>query len=335
MLKFILRRCLEAIPTLFILITISFFMMRLAPGSPFTGERTLPPEVMANIEAKYHLNDPISTQYFNYLKQLAHGDFGPSFKYKDYSVNDLVASSFPVSAKLGAAAFILAVVLGVTAGVIAALKQNTKWDYTVMGVAMTGVVIPSFVVAPLLVMIFAITLKWLPGGGWNGGALKFMILPMVALSLAYIASIARITRGSMIEVLHSNFIRTARAVSSGECIPFGAALVGGRMSVTTTLTALVRKAAVLLAKSATDARRSLFAGDTISTTATTRLWLSYTFSRRCRAARDDTTTWVWWWPSRMAWSAPSRPGISRWSWCRGRWAPRWRRATRWCSNPPR
>ena len=131
MLKFILRRCLEAIPTLFILITISFFMMRLAPGSPFTGERTLPPEVMANIEAKYHLNDPIMTQYFSYLKQLAHGDFGPSFKYKDYSVNDLVASSFPVSAKLGAAAFFLAVILGVSAGVIAALKQNTKWDYTV------------------------------------------------------------------------------------------------------------------------------------------------------------------------------------------------------------
>ena len=201
MLKFILRRCLEAIPTLFILITISFFMMRLAPGSPFTGERTLPPEVMANIEAKYHLNDPIMTQYFSYLKQLAHGDFGPS----------LVASSFPVSAKLGAAAFFLAVILGVSAGVIAALKQNTKWDYTVMGLAMTGVVIPSFVVAPLLVMIFAIILHWLPGGGWNGGALKFMILPMVALSLAYIASIARITRGSMIEVLHSNFIRTARA----------------------------------------------------------------------------------------------------------------------------
>ncbi|EHU98983.1 oppB [Escherichia coli DEC4B] len=210
MLKFILRRCLEAIPTLFILITISFFMMRLAPGSPFTGERTLPPEVMANIEAKYHLNDPIMTQYFSYLKQLAHGDFGPSFKYKDYSVNDLVASSFPVSAKLGAAAFFLAVILGVSAGVIAALKQNTKWDYTVMGLAMTGVVIPSFVVAPLLVMIFAIILHWLPA--WlEWWALKFMILPMVALSLAYIASIARITRGSMIEVLHSNFIRTARA----------------------------------------------------------------------------------------------------------------------------
>ncbi|MCX8955920.1 oligopeptide ABC transporter permease OppB [Erwinia psidii] len=211
MLKFILRRFLEAIPTLLILITISFFMMRLAPGSPFTGERTLPPEVMANIEAKYHLHDPIWKQYSDYLLQLAHGDFGPSFKYKDYSVNYLVGHAFPVSAKLGLAAFILAIILGVTAGVIAALKQNSKWDFMVMGVAMTGVVIPSFVVAPLLVLIFAIALKWLPGGGWNGGQLKFMILPMVALSLAYIASIARITRGSMIEVLHSNFIRTARA----------------------------------------------------------------------------------------------------------------------------
>jgi oligopeptide transport system permease protein len=211
MLKFILRRCLEAIPTLFILITLSFFMMRLAPGNPFSGERNLPPEVMANIEAKYHLNDPIYMQYFSYLKQLAHGDFGPSFKYKDYTVNDLVATSFPVSAKLGLAAFLFAMVLGVSAGVVAALQQNSKWDYTVMGLAMTGVVIPSFVVAPLLVLVFSVLLKWLPGGGWNDGAPKFIILPMVGLSLAYIASIARITRGSMIEILHSNFIRTARA----------------------------------------------------------------------------------------------------------------------------
>ncbi|HBV39644.1 MAG TPA: oligopeptide ABC transporter permease OppB, partial [Erwinia sp.] len=211
MLKFIFRRFLEAIPTLLILITISFFMMRLAPGSPFTGERTLSPEVMANIEAKYHLNDPMWKQYMDYLIQLVRGDFGPSFKYKDYTVNYLVGHAFPVSAKLGLAAFILAIVLGVTAGVIAALKQNSKWDFLVMGVAMTGVVIPSFVVAPLLVLVFAIVLKWLPGGGWNGGAIQYMILPMVALSLAYIASIARITRGSMIEVLHANFIRTARA----------------------------------------------------------------------------------------------------------------------------
>lgn len=211
MLKFILRRLFEAIPTLFILITISFFMMRLAPGSPFTGERKLPPEVMANIEAKYHLNDPMYKQYFSYLVQLSKGDFGPSFKYKDYSVNELVEKAFPVSAKLGATAFIVAVFFGVSAGIIAALNQNTKWDFTVMGFAMTGVVIPSFVVAPLLVLIFAIQLKWLPGGGWDGGNLTHIILPMVALSLAYIASISRITRGSMIEIMHSNFIRTARA----------------------------------------------------------------------------------------------------------------------------
>ncbi|KFD18824.1 MULTISPECIES: oligopeptide ABC transporter permease OppB [Tatumella] len=211
MLKFILRRVAEAIPTLFILITISFFMMRLAPGSPFTGERNLPPEVMANIEASYHLNEPIGEQYVDYLVKLAHGDFGPSFKYKDFSVNYLIGQAFPVSASLGLAAFCFAMVCGIAAGIIAALRQNTFWDYAVMGVAMTGVVIPSFVVAPLLVLIFAITLKWLPGGGWNGGQWQYVLLPMLALSLAYISSIARIMRSSMIEVMHSDYIRTARA----------------------------------------------------------------------------------------------------------------------------
>jgi len=211
MLKFILRRLAEAIPTLLILITISFFMMRLAPGSPFTGERNLPPEVMANIEARYHLNDPIGKQYVDYLIQLAHGNFGPSFKYKDFTVNYLIGQAFPVSASLGLAAFIFALVLGIGAGIIAALRQNSFWDYAVMGVAMTGVVIPSFVVAPLLVLIFVITLKWLPGGGWNGGQWQYVLLPMLALALAYIASIARIMRSSMIEVMHSDYIRTARA----------------------------------------------------------------------------------------------------------------------------
>ncbi|MEL6091552.1 oligopeptide ABC transporter permease OppB [Plesiomonas shigelloides] len=211
MLKFILRRLLEAIPTLLVLITVSFFMMRLAPGSPFTGERSLPPEVLANIEAKYHLNEPLYSQYFRYLGQLAQGDFGPSFKYKDFSVNDLVSQAFPVSLEIGIYAFILALMLGVTAGVIAALKQNTVLDYTVMGFAMTGVVIPSFVIAPLLVLLFSLGLKLLPAGGWNDGSLINMVLPVSALAIAYTASIARITRGSMIEVLHSNFIRTARA----------------------------------------------------------------------------------------------------------------------------
>ncbi|KAB7689279.1 oligopeptide ABC transporter permease OppB [Plesiomonas shigelloides] len=211
MLKFIFRRLLEAIPTLLVLITVSFFMMRLAPGSPFTGERSLPPEVLANIEAKYHLNEPLYSQYFRYLGQLAQGDFGPSFKYKDFSVNDLVSQAFPVSLEIGIYAFILALILGVTAGVIAALKQNTVLDYTVMGFAMTGVVIPSFVIAPLLVLLFSLGLKLLPAGGWNDGRLINMVLPVSALAIAYTASIARITRGSMIEVLHSNFIRTARA----------------------------------------------------------------------------------------------------------------------------
>lgn len=211
MIRFILRRILEAIPTLLVLITISFFMMRLAPGSPFTGDRMLPPEVLANIEAKYNLNAPLYEQYFDYLKQLLRGDLGPSFRYRDYTVNELVATHFPTSAKLGIAAFTLALIVGTIAGVIAALKQNSFWDYLVMSFAMTGVVIPSFVIAPLLILIFAITLQWLPAGGWYGGKWQYILLPMIALSLAYIASIARIMRSSMIEVLNSNFIRTAKA----------------------------------------------------------------------------------------------------------------------------
>ncbi|QQF77405.1 oligopeptide ABC transporter permease OppB [Histophilus somni] len=211
MLKFIVKRIMEAIPTLFILITFSFFLMRLAPGSPFTSERAYPPEVIANIEAKYHLNEPLYKQYFIYLENLAQGDFGPSFKYKDQTVNDLIASAFPVSLKLGIVAFIFSVIIGLVAGTFAALKQNSRWDYIVMGFAMTGVIMPSFVFAPLLVLFFAIWLKWLPAGGWNDGQLYYMVLPVLSLTIGYVAGIARITRGSMIEVLHSNFIRTAKA----------------------------------------------------------------------------------------------------------------------------
>ena len=145
------------------------------------------------------------------MKQLAQGDFGPSFKYKDYTVNELLAQAFPVSLELGVYAFIVALLLGMALGVWAALKHNSWLDYTLMGVAMTGVVVPGFVKAPLLVLVFAITLKWLPAGGWNGGALPNLVLPVAALSLAYVASIARIMRGSMIEVMNSPFIRTARA----------------------------------------------------------------------------------------------------------------------------
>ncbi len=185
--------------------------MRLAPGSPFTSERAYPPEVMANIEAKYHLNEPLYKQYFLYLENLSQGDFGPSFKYKDQSVNDLIASAFPVSLKLGMVAFAFAVVLGVTAGTLAALNQNSRWDYILMSFSMLGVIMPSFVFAPVLVLIFAIYLGWLPAGGWNGGSAMYIILPVASLTIAYVAGIARIMRGSMIEVLHSNFIRTAKA----------------------------------------------------------------------------------------------------------------------------
>ncbi|MDO4441232.1 MAG: oligopeptide ABC transporter permease OppB [Moraxella sp.] len=211
MLKLIFKRFLEAIPTMLFLITVSFFMMRLAPGSPFTGERNLPPAVLANIEAKYNLNDPLWLQYLNYLKQLLMGDFGPSFKYKDYTINELLAQSLPVSVEIGLYAFVIALVLGVTLGVIAALKQNTFFDYALMTVAMTGVVMPSFVKGPLLVLLFAVIWQVLPAGGWNNGALPNLILPVGTLAIGYASSIARVTRGSMIEVLNSPYIRTAKA----------------------------------------------------------------------------------------------------------------------------
>ncbi|WP_299013667.1 oligopeptide ABC transporter permease OppB [uncultured Photobacterium sp.] len=211
MIKFIAKRIFEAIPTLLVLITISFFLMRFAPGNPFSSERPLPPEVMANIEAKYGLDKPVFDQYTTYLGNILQGDFGPSFKYKDFTVNELVSKALPVSAKIGFFAFIFALVMGVTVGTIAALKQNSWIDYTIMSTAMAGVVMPSFVLAPVLIYIFSINLGWLPAGGWNDGSMKYMLLPMCGMSLLYVATFARITRGSMIETLNSNFIRTARA----------------------------------------------------------------------------------------------------------------------------
>lgn len=185
--------------------------MRFAPGNPFSSERPLPPEVMANIEAKYGLDKPVFEQYTTYLGNIVQGDFGPSFKYKDFTVNELVSKALPVSAKIGFFAFIFALVMGVTVGTLAALKQNSWLDYTIMSTAMAGVVMPSFILAPVLIYIFSINLGWLPAGGWNDGSVKYMLLPMFGMSLLYVATFARITRGSMIETLNSNFIRTARA----------------------------------------------------------------------------------------------------------------------------
>ena len=211
MLGFILKRLALAVPTLVILATLTFFLMQSAPGSPFTGDFNMPPEILANLETKYHLDKPLHQQYLIYLSDLLKGDLGPSFKYQDYTVNDLVAQSFPVSFKLGLTAFVFMVFAGVSLGTIAALKQNTWIDYLVMGFAMTGIVLPSFVIAPILVLIFAVTLRWLPAGGWNDGNWQNMVLPVAAMTIVYIAAVARIMRSSMIETLNSPFIRTARS----------------------------------------------------------------------------------------------------------------------------
>lgn len=211
MLKFIAKRILEAIPTMLVLITVSFFLMRFAPGNPFSSERPLPPEVMANIEAKYGLDKPVSEQYFTYLTNILQGDFGPSFKYQDYTVNELIAIALPVSAKVGFIAFIFTVIAGVSIGTIAALKHNTWIDYTIMSTAMIGVVMPSFVLAPALIYLFSLHWKIFPAGGWLDGSFQYLVLPVLGMSMLYIATFARITRGSMIETLNSNFIRTARA----------------------------------------------------------------------------------------------------------------------------
>ena len=211
MLKYGFKRLLGAIPTLFIMIAIAFFMIRMAPGGPFDSERSLPPEVEANLRAAYHLDDPLYKQFGRYLGNLAHGDFGPSFQYKDFTVTELVMTGFPVSLRLGGLAMILALLVGVSAGTIAALRQNSRTDFTVMAASMTGISIPNFVMAPVLILLFGVYLGWLPAGGLGDGGFEYLILPVVSLALPQIAYIIRLTRGSMIEVLNSNFIRTARA----------------------------------------------------------------------------------------------------------------------------
>jgi len=211
MLRYSLKRLLGAIPTLLILMTLAFFMMRAAPGGPFDTEKSLPPEIQANLDRKYHLDEPLIQQYGRYLWDLLHGDFGPSFQYKDYSVNELIATGFPVSLRLGLNAIAIALVIGVGLGTLAALRQNSATDYSVMTLAMTGISIPNFVLAPILILIFAVYLGWLPAGGWNDGAFRNTILPVIGLALPQIAYISRLMRGSMIEVLRSNPIRTARA----------------------------------------------------------------------------------------------------------------------------
>ena len=211
MLAYAVKRLLSAFPTMLLIVAISFFMIRLAPGGPFDRERAIPPEIEANLNRVYHLDDPLWLQFMSYLGNLAHGDFGPSFQYRDFTVTELIWGGFPVSLRIGSLAMLLAFVLGVGLGTSAALRHNTWVDYVVMAGAMSGIAIPVFVMAPLLTLMLGVYLGWLPVGGWNDGDFAHTLLPVVTLSLPQVAYIARLTRGGMLEVLRSQYIRTARA----------------------------------------------------------------------------------------------------------------------------
>lgn len=213
MTKYIINRLLGIIPTLLIIITLSFFIVRVAPGGPFASERNLPEVVKRNIEAKYHMDEPLLKQYGRYMFDIMRGDLGPSFKYKDYDVNYYISNSLPKSIVLGLCAMGLALLFGISAGIIAAVRQNTWADYLSMGVAVIGISVPLFVIAPVLQLIFAMKLNWLPTSGWytTGEGYLTIILPAVSLSFAYFANIARLTRSSMLETLRSDYIRTAKA----------------------------------------------------------------------------------------------------------------------------
>jgi len=211
MLSYAIRRLLEAIPTLLVIVALSFFLMHSAPGGPFDSERVLPPEIEANLKAAYNLDKPVWQQFTIYLGKALQGDFGPSFTYKDFTVSELILTGLPVSAQLGLSAVALAVLIGCTLGILAAMRQNTKTDYSIMGIAMVGITIPNFVMAPLLTLIFGIYLGWLPVAGLGDGSFRNLVLPVIALALPQIAIVSRLTRGGMIEVLRSNFVRTAHA----------------------------------------------------------------------------------------------------------------------------
>lgn len=217
MARHVLWRLLGLIPTLLMLITVAFFLIRIAPGGPFDSEMLLPADIKANLSAKYHMDESLLQQYFRYLGQIAVFDFGPSVQYKDWTVNELIGQGMPVSLTIGLAAMVLAFFVGTSLGITAALRQNTRADYLLMGVAMLGISIPNFVIAPILILLLAVYAGWLPAGGWDW-SIASMVLPVVTLSLPVTAYIARLTRGSMIEVIHSNFIRSARAKGLPESV---------------------------------------------------------------------------------------------------------------------
>ncbi|MBP9722851.1 MAG: oligopeptide ABC transporter permease OppB [Gammaproteobacteria bacterium] len=209
---FILKRFFQAIPTLWIIITLAFLLMHAMPGGPFDGERVASPTIRASLEKQYHLDQPLYKQYGIYLNNVLHGDFGPSFKYRDFTVNQLIYDGLPVSMTLGFYTMVFSIVIGVALGILAGWKQNSQFDYFAMIFALVGMSIPSFVTAPLMILLFAVLLGLLPAGHWEGPiSIENLIMPVLALSLPMISYITRIMRGSVIEVLNSSFIRTARS----------------------------------------------------------------------------------------------------------------------------
>lgn len=206
-----IRRILATIPTVLAVITICYFMLHATPGGPFDTERKVSAAVLANLQAKYHLDLPPWQQYLYYLNSLAHGDLGASFRYADWSVNELVANALPVSLLIGGVSMVVSIIIGITLGIISALRQNSAVDHFVMLIGNIGSAFPSFVIGPVLVLVFAVWLNWLPAGGWNDFDTKYIIMPIALLTFINVSTIGRVMRGSLIEVLSSNFIRTARA----------------------------------------------------------------------------------------------------------------------------
>ncbi len=230
MLRFIFRRLLQVIPVFFVIITATFFMVRFVPGGPFTSEKAIPPEIMRNLEAHYGLDQPLWHQYLSYLGQIAHGDLGPSFKYANRSVNEIIAAKLPVSLELGAWSMLVALVVGLPLGVVAAVKRNTILDYLCSSTGMIGICVPTFVLGPLLALFFGIYLNWFNVSGWYGPSDR--VLPAATLGFVYAAYIMRLTRGGMLEVLNQDYIRTARAKGASELrIVLRHALRGGILPV--------------------------------------------------------------------------------------------------------
>jgi oligopeptide transport system permease protein len=232
--RFIIKRLLGLIPTLLIIVVVSFLVIRLAPGSPFVGEKALAPEVRADLEAKYGFDQSMSRQLVMYVGHLLHGDLGLSTKYPQRTVNEIIADGFPVTITVGLLALLWALLIGLCAGILGAIRQNSAWDHAAMGFAMLGISVPTFVLGPLLILIFSLTLYWLPPAGY--GSPWHLILPAITLGTVYAAYIARLTRGGMLEVIRADYIRTARAKGLSErLIVWRHMLKGGLLPVVTFL----------------------------------------------------------------------------------------------------